>query len=332
MIYRRTFLTVIAAMLLVVGHSHAQDNEELRELVQEAQAAVQSEDWEKAVELYTKANELRPDTPFVEFNLGYSLHASGKLDEAIKFHKKAAKSNQYKQTALYNLACAYSIKKDADKAFDNLEKSIKAGFLNTRQLEDDPDFKNVKDDSRFADMIVLMKNGGKMPVKISAETFYGSWTLTSGSRAGSKVAAESLPEIKIDEKHFTIPSGPGAEPFVMSYKMMLDKKPIAVDFDIESGPISEGKAKGIVKVGDDGRMVLCYKPDAKEHPSDFISTKENGYYVFKMKKAAETKDDKGSDAKSKGDDSDEKVSSGGSNVKKEAAGSAKKAAAGSDKK
>ncbi len=285
-----TYLFAAAIFLgLISGFVQAQDDDpDPREMFTEAQEATQNQDFKKAVEILTKLNELRPNQPIVEFNLGYNLHATGNLDEAIKFHKKASVSDNFKPTALYNLACAYSLKEDQDKAFDYLKQSIEAGFRDMAQLNGDTDFKNIKTDGRFEEMRELIKNDGVMPVKLKAEDLYGDWKVESGMRSGSKVGSDRLPMIKISKESFTIPSGPDGPPFVMSYKLALDAKPMTVDFKIESGPVPEGTAKGIFKLGKDGEMTLCYEPKGEKRPEDYISTEENGFFVFKMKKAMKT--------------------------------------------
>ena len=175
---------------------------------------------------------------------------------------------------------------EKDKAFEYLEKSIVAGYQSADQVEhakDDADFKNIKDDPRFDEMIAMMQNGGKRPdKKLSKKDLFGSWKVHMGMRAGSKVDASRLPTIEISEKSFTIPAGPDQK-FVMSYKLDLDAKPIKVDFKIESGPVPTGEAKGIIKM-EDGEMTLCYEPTGAKRPEKFNSTEANNHFMFKMKR------------------------------------------------
>ena len=265
----------------------AQEN--LREMMMEAQSASQSGDFEKAIEILRKIEEERPDNVQTVFMLGYNLHAAGKLDEAIKYHKKAASegNGELKILGMYNLACAYSLKDEKDKAFEALENSIKAGYHSSDQTahaKTDPDFKNIKDDPRFADMIAMMENGGKKPEQKAPtkKDLFGSWQIDSGMKSGSKIDASRLPMIEINDKSFLIPAG-GDQKFVMSYKVKMDAKPIEVDFKIESGPVPEGNAKGIIKI-EKNQMHLCYEPTGKERPKKFESTEENKCFFFKLKR------------------------------------------------
>ncbi|MEM9410937.1 MAG: TIGR03067 domain-containing protein [Planctomycetota bacterium] len=280
-VHSSTTCLVLMCHLLAITQVNAQNP---REMFEEARELSTSQKFAEAAEILTQVNELVPDNALIQFNLGYNLHAAGKLDEAIPFHEKAAESENFKPTALYNLACAYSIKNEKDKAFDYLKQSIVAGFRDEDQVNGDPDLKNIQTDARFNDMINLIRNDGKLPEKGKAEELLGSWKVESGMRGGSKVASDRLPTIKITKKDFTIPSGEGGEPFVMSYKLDMEAKPITVDFNIESGPVPSGEAKGIIKMKN-GKMILCYKPMG-ERPEKFESTEENGCFLFEMKKEA----------------------------------------------
>ncbi len=294
-----TLLSVALANSLVLAQDEEKSNEEL---FQEANDATQNEDFDKAVKILRELNVKTPGNPAIQFYLGYNLHASGNIDEALGYHMKAAAADaNFKPTALYNVACVHSLKKDNDKAFDYLRQSIEAGFRTMDQLHSDPDLDNIRKDPRFAEMVALIENDGKAPAKkLMAEDLYGEWKINSGTRAGSSIESDRLPTIKITKKTFTIPSE-GGEEFVMSYKIDMEAKPITVDFEIESGPVPEGNAKGIIKF-ENGQLTLCYHPEGETRPEKFTSTEENGFFVFKMKKAmaekTEVMGDKGDITKS----------------------------------
>ncbi len=52
-------------------------------------------------------------------------------------------------SAMYNLACAYSLKGDRDTGIQWLETSVNSGFDEPDKLRNDPDIKNLRGDSRF---------------------------------------------------------------------------------------------------------------------------------------------------------------------------------------
>ncbi len=273
----------------------AQDDDKpsVSDLMIEGREALQAEDWAEAAATYKKVVEMQPDNGEAWHLLGYAYHAGGELEKAIPAHLKGAESKQYKAISLYNLGCAYSLKKDADKAFDYLNQAAAAGFDDVHQVKSDPDMKNIKDDERFEKLIARMKNGGKEPMtkKDSDKNspFVGRWQIKSGSEAGEKVPQERLPVVVVTDDAFHVPAGTDEE-FVMEYKIDKSKKPMEVDFKIVSGPIPEGKALGIIKIEKD-EMTLCYDPTGAKRPEKFETSDENKCFLFSMKKMAEDKDD-----------------------------------------
>lgn len=283
----------LSLALVTATFVYAQDDDTEKspqELFTEAAQAQQSGDHEKAIELLKKLNEQVPDRPQIISQLGINYHMAKDYDNAIIYHRKLAEFGDPNSTrnGFYNLACAYSLKNDADKAYESLKKAVVAGYADIDHMKEDTDFANVKDDPRFEEMIAWMENGGKEPTVLKAEDFLGSWKIESGMRAGSKIESDKMSAIKITKETFTIPSPQGE--FVMAYKMNMDAKPIEVDFEIKKGPMPEGKAKGIIKM-DDGKMTLCYHPKSEKRPDSFICTEENGYFRFKMKKAEMKKEE-----------------------------------------
>lgn len=72
------------------------------------------------------------------------------FDRATFALKQAVDHLEYRGgSAMYNLACAYSLKGDRQLGLDWLEKSIKAGFDDSTKLEADPDLANLRVDPRF---------------------------------------------------------------------------------------------------------------------------------------------------------------------------------------
>ena len=73
------------------------------------------------------------------------------LDRAVVALSRAVALLDYEgSSAMYNLACAYSLKGDRDSGIQWLEKSISAGFDSPAKLRNDPDINNLRSDSRFS--------------------------------------------------------------------------------------------------------------------------------------------------------------------------------------
>jgi uncharacterized protein (TIGR03067 family) len=72
--------------------------------------------------------------------------------------------------------------------------------------------------------------------------------------------------------------------FEFSYKLDTDAVPATIDMEVtKPEPLKGGKAVGIIAFEKD-ELKLCYHPEAKERPKKFESTKDNGFYMFVMKK------------------------------------------------
>ena len=97
-----------------------------------------------------------PDKGEAWFKLGYCLHATGQLDEALVAHAKAAEFPLYRAVALYNLGCAHALKGNADAAFEALNKSIDSGFNELKLMEADTDLTSLHADPRWAQLVARL--------------------------------------------------------------------------------------------------------------------------------------------------------------------------------
>ena len=66
--------------------------------------------------------------------------------------------------AMYNLACAYSLKGDREAGIKWLEKSVNAGFDSPDKLRYDPDLNNLRSDARFARIEKLSRHAFSLSV------------------------------------------------------------------------------------------------------------------------------------------------------------------------
>jgi tetratricopeptide (TPR) repeat protein len=151
--HRRLVHGVLAAALALgvsIAASAQEKSKDVSDLRQKADSAFQAQLWPDAAKLYMEVVAVTPDDANAWHHLGYSLHVLGKLDEALKAHAKAAEFPQTAGIASYNAACAYSLKKEPDKAFEWLDKAIAAGFAAANYMDTDTDLDNVRSDPRFA--------------------------------------------------------------------------------------------------------------------------------------------------------------------------------------
>jgi Tetratricopeptide repeat len=150
-------------------------------LARRAQEAIQSENWDEAVTQLRALLKIDPKDGRAWGDLGYALHISGKLDEALEAHLKAAEFPRSKTRGLYNAGCAYALKKDKDKAFEYLMKAADAGFNDSQNLAGDTDLTDLHDDPRWAKVVEAIKNA--KPSAASAFSF-----AQPGDRRGTRVA------------------------------------------------------------------------------------------------------------------------------------------------
>lgn len=282
-------LTAAILSLSATAISACQDEpEDADELFRQAVGEMQAQDFTEAALLFRKVVKLQADNGRAWQLLGYSLHSDRKLDAAIEVHKKTTEFPEFRGIALFNLGCAYSLKKDADASFEHLTKAVEAGFDGLDYYEDDTDLNYVRKDPRFVALMKKIKGEETDGVKV--EQLLGTWNYTSGMRAGEKVDQDRLAgDVKITKETFTIPAGPDSE-FVMNYKLDTKMSPATIDLEIKSGPVNEGKALGILKL-EKGVLTLCYDPQGQKRPTEFESTQANGFFMFSLKLAKDKADE-----------------------------------------
>lgn len=158
--------------------------------MQEAIGFVQYENWGEAISAYRAIIKADKSNAQAHFMLGYALHASGDIDNAIMAHKKASKMPEVAGMAFYNLGCAYALKGEASDAFKALKSAIDLGVRDTEQFNDDPDLKSLKKDERWRPMI---KSIGEISKAETAMHFWvGTWdcySTQSGKLSGKNTLA-----------------------------------------------------------------------------------------------------------------------------------------------
>jgi tetratricopeptide (TPR) repeat protein len=86
-------------------------------------------------------------------SLGNRYLTEGKYDKAETEYRKALRIAPRNSVAAYNMACAYSLKKDLDNALDWLEKCVQYGFDDFKWMREDPDLKNLHEMPRFKEIL-----------------------------------------------------------------------------------------------------------------------------------------------------------------------------------
>jgi uncharacterized protein (TIGR03067 family) len=122
--------------------------------------------------------------------------------------------------------------------------------------------------------------------KLDPGKLVGTYKITEGKKAGEKIGDDAKKGSVIFTKETITIKGDDGMAFEFSYKLDPKETPAAIDMEITKPDALKGaKAMGILEAEKD-ELKLCYHPEGKERPKKFESTKDNGYYMFTMKKSA----------------------------------------------
>lgn len=107
----------------------------------------------EAEKRYREILQQSPNCEDTILKIGLMLHLQWKLDDALPWHQRTARTEQYSHIGYYNIACYHALKKQSDEAFFYLEKAIKAGYSDTSYLEADSDLNSIRKDARYAALL-----------------------------------------------------------------------------------------------------------------------------------------------------------------------------------
>lgn len=120
--------------------------------MQQAGALLGAQDWQAASVAYAKIVIAQPNNGQAWQLLGYSLHANGDLDRALRVHMKATTFAGVRPIALYNVACVHALQGRSDQAFAYLDQAVAAGFNDPQQFANDSDLNSLHTDARWAQL------------------------------------------------------------------------------------------------------------------------------------------------------------------------------------
>ena len=87
------------------------------------------------------------------FQLGIDQLQAKKYDESVESFKKAIAINSNSPESYYNIACAYSLKGEKDKAIDWLAESFAHGFDDEKHIAADKDLDPIREEPRFKELM-----------------------------------------------------------------------------------------------------------------------------------------------------------------------------------
>lgn len=95
-----------------------------------------------------KARSVRGETRSVYANLAFRLLVAGKFRECVPYYEKATQIEPY-GADFYNLACAYALANEKEKALGALERAAKLGYGSRQQYDSDPDLVSLRSEERY---------------------------------------------------------------------------------------------------------------------------------------------------------------------------------------
>src|SRR5215510_8215204 len=127
------------------------------DLATKAQAHYVAQEWAEAAAAYQRLVKENPSDPVAWHRLGTSQIYLRQLPEAIKSLEQAIKVGGGAALDFYNLACAFALSGQKEKALDSLEKAINAGFTDRSQYESDSDLDSLRESDRFKDLLKRLR-------------------------------------------------------------------------------------------------------------------------------------------------------------------------------
>jgi transcriptional regulator GlxA family with amidase domain len=125
--------------------------------VQQVRMLVDEKRWKEAEAAYGALLREKPDDGALWYQLGFMLHMAGRLDAAIPAHRRASEFPAVRANALYNLGCAYALKKQTARALTALEGAVAAGFKDRNALLGDTDLKSLQGNPRLKRLVDSIK-------------------------------------------------------------------------------------------------------------------------------------------------------------------------------
>lgn len=84
----------------------------------------------------------------------------GYYEDGLRLDQSLARIRPTDPGVLYNLGCSFALTGRADEAILALSRAVKNGYGNHRHMASDRDLENVRGDSRFRELISLMRGRG----------------------------------------------------------------------------------------------------------------------------------------------------------------------------
>lgn len=110
------------------------------------------------IEFYERVLGESPNFKQALIALGDAYTRKGHYHKGLTVDKKLIKLKPNDPIVFYNLSCSYSLLEMKDLAFGALFRAIDLGYDDFEHLKKDPDLTNLRQDSRYLELISKFQN------------------------------------------------------------------------------------------------------------------------------------------------------------------------------
>lgn len=171
----------LAPTSYVIAQQGSLSDAQITSTMEDGLAAVQSEEWDKAISCFRTVAQSDSTQQQAIFYLGYSLHNAERFAEAIEFHKQASQFPRFSRIALYNWSCALALLGKKEPAISKLAEAVDAGFIHQIDIIADPDMASIIDHPEFEDLRRRATPFALRNVYQQFDFFLGEWDETDAN-------------------------------------------------------------------------------------------------------------------------------------------------------
>jgi len=182
---------VVLLVSLMAVHPLAAQDAMQNPSMEEANKLFQAQNWEKASQAYEAITTREPANALAWLQLGLTRHSLQQYERAVAAYEQAEKLQFALPRTRYNLACAYSLMNQKEKAFAWLDKALAANLGWVEMLKTDTDLANLRDDPRFETVLEQADKNARPcvydPVHWQFDFWVGEWDVftAQGQNAGT---------------------------------------------------------------------------------------------------------------------------------------------------
>jgi tetratricopeptide (TPR) repeat protein len=116
-------------------------------------SAFEKADWQAVESLCQQLLKKDEFNAEARFNLAFSLFRQGKHDEAIENYGKVTRYAEFRDYALYNMACLHALKNEVDRSAELLSEALNNGFSSARGIANQAELGPLESHPKYQEWI-----------------------------------------------------------------------------------------------------------------------------------------------------------------------------------